>query len=90
MLPADVWLAYVLGAVLTGAIVLRWPSFAVLPPVIVLAAVAVVATAREYIATSSSQYPSRIHSDFIAILIIEVTRNPLCRNYAGKELDREA
>jgi uncharacterized membrane protein YoaK (UPF0700 family) len=46
MLPADVWLAYGLGAVLTGAIVLRWPSFAVLPPVIVLAAVVVVATAR--------------------------------------------
>jgi uncharacterized membrane protein YcaP (DUF421 family) len=63
MLPADVWLAYVLGAVLTGAIVLRWPSsFAVLPPVIVLAAVAVVATAREYIATSSS-----IHREFIRI-----------------------
>src|SRR3712207_2941129 len=46
MLPADVWLAYGLGAVLTGAIVLRWPSFAVLPCVIVLAAVVVVATAR--------------------------------------------
>jgi uncharacterized membrane protein YoaK (UPF0700 family) len=46
MLPADVWLAYGLGAVLTGAIVLRWPSFAVLPSVIVLAAVVVVATAR--------------------------------------------
>jgi uncharacterized membrane protein YoaK (UPF0700 family) len=46
MLPADVWLAYGLGAVLTGAIVLRWPTFAVLPSVIVLAAVVVVATAR--------------------------------------------
>jgi uncharacterized membrane protein YoaK (UPF0700 family) len=48
MLPADVWLAYGLGAVLTGAIVLRWPSFAVLPSVIVLAAVVVVATARHH------------------------------------------
>jgi uncharacterized membrane protein YoaK (UPF0700 family) len=46
MLPADVWLAYGLGAVLTGAIVLRWPSLAVLPSLIVLAAVVVVATAR--------------------------------------------
>jgi uncharacterized membrane protein YoaK (UPF0700 family) len=46
MLPADVWLAYGLGSVLTGAIVLRWPSFAVLPSVIVLAGVVVVATAR--------------------------------------------
>ena len=46
MLPADVWLAYGLGSVLTGGIMLRWPSFAVLPSVIVLAAVVVVATAR--------------------------------------------
>jgi len=45
-LPADVWLAYGLGAVLAGAIVLRWPSLAPLPSVIVLAAVVVVATAR--------------------------------------------
>jgi uncharacterized membrane protein YoaK (UPF0700 family) len=48
MLPADVWLAYGLGAVLTGAIMLRWPSFAVLPSVIVLAAVVVVATTRHH------------------------------------------
>ena len=46
MLPADVWLAYGLGAVLAGAIVLRWPSFAALPSVIILAAVVVVATVR--------------------------------------------
>ena len=46
MLPADVWLAYGLGSVLTGGIMLRWPSFAVLPSVIVLAGVVVVATAR--------------------------------------------
>jgi uncharacterized membrane protein YoaK (UPF0700 family) len=39
VLPADVWLAYGLGAVLAGAIVVRQPSLAVVPSVIVLAAV---------------------------------------------------
>jgi uncharacterized membrane protein YoaK (UPF0700 family) len=46
VLPADVWLAYGLGAVLAGAIALRWPPGAVLPSVVVVSAVIALATAR--------------------------------------------
>jgi uncharacterized membrane protein YoaK (UPF0700 family) len=46
MLPADVWLAYGIGAIIVGIIAVRWPSGVLSVPVAVLALVVVIAAAR--------------------------------------------
>ena len=39
VVPADVWVAYAIGAVTAGALEFRWPAGALLPPVVVVALV---------------------------------------------------
>ena len=46
VLPADVWLAYGIGAVIVGVIAVRWPSSGPSVPVAVVALVVAAATAR--------------------------------------------
>lgn len=46
LLPADVWLAYGIGAVIVGILTLRWPSGVLSVPVAVLALVVAIAIAR--------------------------------------------
>ena len=46
VLPADVWLAYGIGAVIVGIIAVRWPSGVLSVPVAVLALVVATATVR--------------------------------------------
>jgi uncharacterized membrane protein YoaK (UPF0700 family) len=46
ILPADVWLAYGTGAIIAGAIALRWPPGSIVPSVAVVAAVVLLAAAR--------------------------------------------
>ena len=46
LLPADVWLAYGIGAVIVGILTLRWPSGVLSVPVAVLALVVAIAVAR--------------------------------------------
>jgi uncharacterized membrane protein YoaK (UPF0700 family) len=46
VLPADVWLAYGIGAVIVGIIAVRWPSGVLSVPVAVVALVVAIAVAR--------------------------------------------
>jgi uncharacterized membrane protein YoaK (UPF0700 family) len=46
MLPADVWLAYGIGAVIVGILAVRWPSGVLSVPVAVVALVVATATVR--------------------------------------------
>jgi uncharacterized membrane protein YoaK (UPF0700 family) len=46
LLPADVWLAYGIGAVIVGILTLRWPAGVLSVPVAVLALVVAIAVAR--------------------------------------------
>ena len=46
VLPADVWLAYGIGAIIVGIMALRWPSGALTVPVAVIAVVVVIALIR--------------------------------------------
>jgi uncharacterized membrane protein YoaK (UPF0700 family) len=44
LLPADVWLAYGMGAVIVGILAVRWPSGALSVPVAIVALVVATAT----------------------------------------------
>jgi uncharacterized membrane protein YoaK (UPF0700 family) len=46
VLPADVWFAYAIGAVIAGVLEVRWPQGGLLPPVAIVALVVVVSGLR--------------------------------------------
>ena len=45
VLPADVWFAYAIGAIVAGALEFRWPPGGLLPPVATVALVVVISAA---------------------------------------------